>query len=518
MKLKQYILALGAFVGLSLSSCNDFLSTPPDDRTEINKYDDVRLLLGSAYPTRLFALVGELSSDNVVANLSARDRTDRFIEEVYSWDVIKETAADSPDALWSSYAEAVHTANLALEKLESMPEGAHKARLRGEALLCRAYGHFLLVNLFAQHYDAKTADQDLGIIYQTKPEQVLRPDYKRLSVAESYRAIERDLLEGLPLIDDNLYKNPVLHFNREAAYALAARFYLYRADWAKVVQYADRVLQSNTALCNYTELNALPIDPWINRGLYYNSPNNKNNLLLVSGVSYMGIYNSVPSFWAYIIHADRLSDTETLRADGAWGTYQQIKPKLSPYVASSPNNKIMMPKYPFLRQYTNPQRTTYVPRSTSVAFNTDELLLSRAEAYIHLGNLEAALKDMNTWLKNYYQDPEELTEQMIVHWNTYTPYHTATKPTPRKRLGASMQLEPKAEQYLQVLLHMRRIETLGSGLRWFDVKRYDIEIERVDLRDREFYPTGNILKSRDPRRALQIPDIAIGAGVQPNIR
>lgn len=518
MKLKKYIFPLLALSGLTLTSCDDFLSTPPDDRTELNQYEDVRLLLGSAYPDRLYALVAEFSSDNVVANLAARDRSERFIEEVYGWNVIKETTADSPDAIWTTYYEAIHTANFALKRLQALPSGKEKDRLRAEALMCRAYGHFMLANLFAQHYDASTASRELGVVYQTEPETTLHPNYKRASLEENYKAIEADLQEALPLIDDNLYKTPVLHFNREASYAFATRYYLYRRDWAKVVEYASRVLSVNTALCNYTALNALPIDPWLNRGVYYNSANNKNNLLITSGISMWGAYNSIPSLWAYIIHADRLSDTETLRASAAWGTYQEVKLRLSPFVASSPNNKVMPPKYPFLRQYTNTQRTTYVPRSTAVVFNTDELLLSRAEAYIHLGNYEAALKDMNRWVDNYYETAYPLTDERIIKWNEETPYHTAQAPTPKKRLNVGFVTPGKQEQYLQVLLHMRRIETLGSGLRWFDIKRYGIEVARVDLVDRAFIPTGNVLKVGDARRALQIPDIAISAGLQPNER
>ena len=38
---------------------------------------------------------------------------------------------------------------------------------------------------------------------------------------------DADLEEGLPLIDDNIYLRVKYHFNKKAAYAFAARFYLY---------------------------------------------------------------------------------------------------------------------------------------------------------------------------------------------------------------------------------------------------------------------------------------------------
>ncbi|XLL74012.1 RagB/SusD family nutrient uptake outer membrane protein, partial [Myroides odoratimimus] len=39
--------------------------------------------------------------------------------------------------------------------------------MRAEALLARAYNHFMLVNLWAKHYNPATAESDLGIPYVT---------------------------------------------------------------------------------------------------------------------------------------------------------------------------------------------------------------------------------------------------------------------------------------------------------------------------------------------------------------
>jgi len=70
---------------------------------------------------------------------------------------------------------------------------------------------------------------------------------------------------------------------------------------------------------------------------------------------------------------------------------------------------------------------------------------------------------------------------------------------------------------LQVLLHLRRIETVHTGLRWFDIKRYGIEITRVDVSDgSKVTVTSNVLKKDDKRRALQLPADVITAGLAPN--
>jgi hypothetical protein len=62
------------------------------------------------------------------------------------------------------------------------------------------------------------------------------------------------------------------------------------------------------------------------------------------------------------------------------------------------------------------------------------------------------------------------------------------------------------------VLHFRRLETIHEGLRWFDIKRYGIEVRHKQGMEAE-----KILKWDDPRRAIQIPASVIEAGMTPNI-
>jgi hypothetical protein len=72
---------------------------------------------------------------------------------------------------------------------------------------------------------------------------------------------------------------------------------------------------------------------------------------------------------------------------------------------------------------------------------------------------------------------------------------------------------------LQCLLSFRRVETLHQGLRWFDIKRYNIEIPRV-LIGKNGKPSKNLdwLKQNDPRMAVQIPTSIVAAGLPANPR
>lgn len=66
---------------------------------------------------------------------------------------------------------------------------------------------------------------------------------------------------------------------------------------------------------------------------------------------------------------------------------------------------------------------------------------------------------------------------------------------------------------IQCILHLRRIETIHEGLRWQDIKRYGIEI--AHNRDGLTY---DVLTVDDPRRAMQLPQDVISAGLKANPR
>ena len=138
---------------------------------------------------------------------------------------------------------------MALKAIEEKGNPASLNPQRGEALVCRAYCHFMLATIFCNAYDTH-ASESLGIPYMEDVETTVSPRYERGTLEEVYRKVERDLLEGVELISDDGYSVPKYHFTRKAAYAFAARFYLYymKPDFSncdRVIDFATRVLGSN---------------------------------------------------------------------------------------------------------------------------------------------------------------------------------------------------------------------------------------------------------------------------------
>ena len=288
MKIKYAAAALAA-LSLSMSSCDDFLDTLPDNRTDLDTPEKVTKILVSAYPTVNWNLITEYYSDNTDDNSDRYQMYDRLSEEIYKWEDTRETGDDSPLTLWNTCYSAVAAANQALQAIDRLGNGEDLQAQRGEALLCRAYGHFMLSYVFCNAWTESGKDTDMGIPYSTEPETTVRPQYDRETIGKTYERIAADLEEGLPLIDDNNYDVPKYHFNRKAAHAFAARFYLYYGKYDKAIECANVVLGEDPALVlrDWGAIGKLSLNDDLQPNAYIDAAE-PANLLLVTSRSWWG--------------------------------------------------------------------------------------------------------------------------------------------------------------------------------------------------------------------------------------
>ncbi|MDR1527129.1 MAG: RagB/SusD family nutrient uptake outer membrane protein [Dysgonamonadaceae bacterium] len=520
MKKIYILLFLGVLLLLGNTACNDFLDVAPDSRTQIDSEEKITKLLVSAYPDKLFIFTTETSSDNTDWRDNTRTSVSEVQDQLFLWQDVQTNATnDSPEDYWTAAYGAIASANHAIRAIDEMGNPASLNPQMGEALLCRAYGHFCLVNVFAKHYSAQTGESDLGIAYADKPETTANPYYERLSVAEVYRRIESDLLNGLELVDDNLYPTaPKYHFNRKAAYAFAARFYLYYKKYDKVIEYANEVLgeKPERVLRNMKEFASLPTAAQT-RAQYYGKSQHNANLLISSPISsvcnYFGNYGTGKRY----LHSKKIAINETTQSPGPWGVYTGDLYYLSP--GQYDDGYVFSPKNPYYFEYTDPVARTGYTHTLNVAFHTDETLLCRAEAYILLQQYDNATADLNVWLTGHTTSKVILTPELINEYYKGIEYYRADDPTPKKELHPEDPIVSELqENMLHCLLHIRRIETIHEGLRWFDVKRYNIVIHRRHLDENENVKVLDTLLENDERRAIQLPASVIGAGMTPNPR
>ena len=143
-----------------------------------------------------------------------------------------------------------------------------------------------------------------------------------------------------------------------------------------------------------------------------------------------------------------------------------------------------------------------------------------------LKEYDKALADLNLWVENCIKTPVTLTAESIQKFYNTIDYSYSDDEgmvsTQKKHLNPAFQIDEEGsvqESMLQCVLSMRRIETMPQGIRWFDVKRYGIEIVRRQM-DAQGVPATliDVLKKDDPRRAVQLPSRVISAGMTPNPR
>lgn len=521
--MRNKIIILLTLCAMTFTSCDSYLDETPDNRTELDSKEKITKLLVSAYPTTTFAELAELSSDNtdhIEGNWTTSGLTQ---DQAAEWQDVTDTDSDSPYALWNSSYSAIAAANAVIAAIEQLGDPADMQPQKGEALVCRAYNHFVLVNIFSKAYSPTTASADLGIPYMKGLETTVLPSYSRGSVEEVYENIEKDLMEGLPLINDEIYEVPKFHFNKKAALAFAARFYLYyvqpdKSNYKKVVDYATQVLTSRpaTMLRDWQTVGALSPSQGI-RANGFVSADEKANLMLC-------VYNSL---WARThgsfqlgdkyCHGKLIASTETVNAGGVWGRGgSNFYFRVAQYVNTA---KVVMDKYTEYFEYTDPVNHIGIPHVIMPAFTTDELLLNRAEAYAMLGNYGYAMNDLTVWLKAFCRQAEAVSEEGLTNVYGKLKYYTPEQPTPKKELHPDFMVEPGLQENLiQAILHTRRLLCLHEGLRWFDVKRYGITIYRRLVNSDGSVTVTDKMDKDDPRRALQLPQSVIVAGLEKNPR
>jgi hypothetical protein len=532
---KNSLYLMFTFVLLLCTGCNDFLDVVPDNRTDLDTEKKLNQLLLGSYLDRSPHMFLEMYSDNADHKTFPTTLTayQPFQEEAYYWQDIKDASQnDNPKNFWSHAYMSTAGANQVLASIADQPDPEKFNAIKAEALLIRAFNHFQLVNIYGKHYQEATAENDMGIVYMKAPETELNPDYERESVAEVYRKIDRDIEEALPYVSDDAYVYPVYHFNRKAALAFATRFNLFYGKYDKAIKYSTELFGSDPATTMRDKYAFKSITRDI--GIYaqkFTEVDEKANFLILTVASTSTVFLNYSTGKLYQ-HSYLLGNNETVRSEGPWGSYNSST--TTPYTFNmhssmyGTNNYMVMPVLYMKMKITNPVASTGVNYTSVLAFWAEETLLCRAEAYAATKQYDKAAADLDLWMK-FQVDPvyyTPLTRDVINDYYGKLAYYTPDKPTVKKELHPlNFAFEgngSEQDNFLQCIMHFRRIETIHLGLRWYDVKRMGIEIYRRDLgadgASDIFLGVTDKMTLDDPRRALQIPPDVISAGLAPTPR
>lgn len=484
--MKRNIIFNFIFFSLLLSGCKDYLEQPVDQRAQIDNVEKVSELLVSAYPQADYATFTEALSDLAQDKGTGPVVVDVINTNPYFFEDVQSKEPGSPDFYWNACYAAIAAANHALEAINIAPNPDDYSAQKGEALLARAYSHFMLVTLFAKVYDPATAASDPGIPYVTKPETVVLAQYDRKTVAYVYEQIQQDINTGMPLLDNNAYTIPKYHFNTAAAHAFAARFYLFKRDYVNVIDQANKVFPGGNVEAYLRDWVDVYSNLTANEGLaLYTQATENANLLLVETESVWARNYARYRYGMSTPIVDYLFRDENVTGAN-W---------IFPLYTQGDNNWLILKfREHFVRSDVN--ANIGFPYTIFPLFTAEEVLFNRAEAYLALGYLDQTKSDLNLYaskrIEGYDPDLHEITDQKVRSF-----YNT-------NDLQGGL---------LTTLLDFKAAEFAQEGMRWFDILRHNIPVVHYTVEGETL-----VLPPDDLRRVIQIPQEAVLAGIELNPR
>ncbi len=259
--MKKFIYSLLVGVTILAVSCSDFTDVQPKGKNLLSTTDELEMLLNQPFTLRdndLCTLCGDFiyALSDVPTILSQPNKTRQSI--LFAWDeanIDKFAELTNSDGLYTTaYGIIGKIANPVLYRVnDAVGSDKAKKQLKGEALVLRAYYHYLLINKFAKAYNPTTANNDPGLPYVTEDWDIIVPTEK-VSIKEFYDNIINDLdlaieLDALPAQAVNR-----MRMNKASAYAVKALALMDMQKFDEAAVAARAALDINGVVNNYNEM------------------------------------------------------------------------------------------------------------------------------------------------------------------------------------------------------------------------------------------------------------------------
>ncbi|MDF2516330.1 MAG: hypothetical protein K0R59_1626 [Sphingobacterium sp.] len=440
------------------SSCSKFLEETsqselvPRSVESLNEY-----LLGEGYPRYDASIDGiaQFLDDDVVMFQPPTGTGFRY--NTYTWQA-KEDGLGVGQAPWEKIYLAIQTCNTVLDYLPKVSgEQKMKDYVAGQALLLRAYYYSILVNFFGLPYNDPKSDPKTNLAVPLLTNGGVELTRKpRNTVAEVYAQIEKDMLEGIRLIDQSGQIHNNYRIGSEAGHLLASRVYLYMENWDEVIKHTDFLLDKSYKLVDLRTWG--PADPKIKR------------ITDATGSE---------TIWAF----GTANDSRFSGEERNWfGVAMDV---VKSYVSGDLRNGIYVADRQCIKV---PKVTDPVGPINGKAFRLSEAYLNRAEALAYRykqGNAAAGQQSVD--LLNQLREKRFSSES----------YRAWTLPS-------------NSDELLEGIRAERRRELLKEeNHRWFDLRRYGMpSIEHVYLSS-STQSERYVLEKQDPAYTLPIPKDAL---------
>lgn len=250
---KKSLLLLTLAASIGLTSCNDYLSSVPKGQKIPTTWADYEAFLRDEYGNHKAPVTQAILLLNDKYESASNISYYPLYKANYMWDEsinrVKENKSDE-GTYYTGYS-AISTMNLIIEHAMETTEASEqqKKELIAQAKTLRALRYYLLANYYSETYDATTASTKLSVPLIVSAN--INAPHRQVNIQELYDFILNDLTEALP--DLPTKSATALHPNKGAGYALFARIYLQMEQYAKALEYADKALQENDELFDWTK-------------------------------------------------------------------------------------------------------------------------------------------------------------------------------------------------------------------------------------------------------------------------
>lgn len=232
-----------------LIGCNKFLDERTTHAFKVpSTLRDLQALMDAENSINIggYPFLLEIWTDNYQIDDKSLANMPTFDQSLYKFDSPEIYPPDNLGVWVNSY-KPISISNTVLEYLDKMglSESEDGKNLKGQALFHRAYGHFLLAQVFSLPFDKNSDNGGMGIPLRHTADAAVVSS-KRNTIKETYDDILRDMNEAVRLLKvNNGYQSRP---NKVSAYAALSKIYL------AMELYAESEKASSEALALYSSL------------------------------------------------------------------------------------------------------------------------------------------------------------------------------------------------------------------------------------------------------------------------